>query len=124
MNLENVKKYAESEIQGYKIAKAVTDIKNEVKDKGQVRDIVMSEHFKTLREPLKETLVEQQKKTDEKQDKIIEQLKGNQLALTSGFKDLIETNKDIITLNRELPQLTYEEEKTSPQQSPLYDTIR
>ena len=31
MNLENVKKYAESEIQGYKIAKAVTDIKNEVK---------------------------------------------------------------------------------------------
>ena len=63
----------------------------------------------------------QQKKTDEKQDKIIEQLKGNQLALTSGFKDLIETNKDIITLNRELPQLTYEEEKTSSQQSPLYN---
>ena len=58
MNLENVKKYAESEIQGYKIAKAVTDIKNEVKDKGQVRDIVTSEHFKSLREPL----IEQQKK--------------------------------------------------------------
>ena len=86
-----------------------------------VRDIEMSDYFKTIREPLKETLTEQQKKTDEKQDKIIEQLKGNQLALTSGFKDLIETNKDIITLNRELPQLTYEEEKTSPQQSPLYD---
>ena len=58
----------------------------------------MSDHFKTLREPL----IEQQKKTDEKQDKVIEQLQKNQLALTSGIQD-------IITLNRELPQIAPEE---------------
>ena len=34
----------------------------------------MSDYFKTLREPL----IEQQKKSDEKQDKVIEQLKENQ----------------------------------------------
>ena len=58
----------------------------------------MSEHFKTLREPL----IEQQKKTDEKQDKVIEQLQKNQLALTSGLQD-------IMALNRELPQLEPED---------------
>ena len=42
------------------------------------------------------------KKTDEKQDKIIEQLQKNQLALTSGLED-------IMTLNRELPQLEPED---------------
>lgn len=44
------------------------------------------------------------KKTHEKQDKIIEQLKKNQLALTEGIQD-------IMTLNQELPQITYEERK-------------
>ena len=34
----------------------------------------MSDYFKTLREPL----IEQQKKTDKKQDELIEQLKGSQ----------------------------------------------
>ena len=63
-----------------------------------MHDITMSEHFKTLREPL----LEQQKKTDEKQDQVIEQLKKNQLALTSGIQD-------IMTLNRELPQITPED---------------
>ena len=48
-------------------------------------DATMSEHFKTLREPL----IEQQKKTDEKQDKVIEQLQKNQLALTSGIQDSV-----------------------------------
>ena len=61
-----------------------------------MHDITMSDHFKTLRDPL----IEQQKKTDEKQDKVIEQLQKNQLALTSGIQDV---------LNREL------EEAPSPQ---------
>jgi len=42
----------------------------------------MSDYFKTLREPL----IEQQKKTDKKQDKVIEQLKENQKAITDVFK--------------------------------------
>ena len=37
----------------------------------------------------------------EKQDELIEQLKENQLALT----DLVESKRDVITLNKELPFL-------------------
>ena len=59
----------------------------------------MSDVFKTLREPL----IEQQKKTDAKQDAVIEQLRENQLALTGGFKDLLESNRDVLTLQQELP---------------------
>ena len=62
---------AEENFEAGELMKAVTEVKNEVKNKEQVRDVVMSDHFKTLREPL----IEQQKKTDEKQDKVIEQLK-------------------------------------------------
>ena len=51
MNLNNVKKYADSEYKSYKISKAVTEVKNEVKNQEQVRDMSMSDYFKTLREP-------------------------------------------------------------------------
>ena len=47
---------------------------------------------------MKKPLIERQKKTDEKQDKVIEQLQKNQLALTSGIQD-------IMSLNKELPQI-------------------
>ena len=67
MNIDNVKKYADSEYEGYNIAKAVTEVKNEVKNKEQVRDITMSDYFKTLREPL----IEQQKETDKEQNRLI-----------------------------------------------------
>ena len=45
------------------------------------------------------------KKTDKKQNELITELKQNQLALTSGLKDLVEANRDILTLNRDLPHL-------------------
>ena len=54
MDLEKLKKYAENAIEAGKLVKAVTALK----DKEQMHDISMSEHFKTLREPL----IEQQKK--------------------------------------------------------------
>ena len=57
--------------------KAVTEVKNEVKHKEKVRDAIMSDHFKNLREPL----IEQQKKTDAKQDKVIEQLKKKKIRI-------------------------------------------
>ena len=66
------------------IIKVVTAYKNELSDKEQMHDMVMSDHFKTLREPI----IEQQKKTDEKQDKVIEQFQKNQKATTSGLEDL------------------------------------
>ena len=99
MDLEKIKRFANSEFEGWKIAKAVTEVKNEIKDAEQGRDVVMSDVFKTLREPL----IEQQKKTDAKQDAVIEQLRENQLALTGGFKDLVESNRDVLTLQQELP---------------------
>ena len=99
MDLEKIKRFANSEFEGWKIAKAVTEVKNEIKNVEQGRDVVMSDVFKTLREPL----IEQQKKTDAKQDAVIDQLRQNQLALTGGFKDLIDSNRDVLTLQQELP---------------------
>ena len=94
MDIEKLKILSKKASEAGELVKAVTAFKNELKDKEHMHDVTMSEHFKTLREPL----IEQQKKTDEKQDKVIEQLQKNQLALTSGLED-------IKTLNRELPQL-------------------
>ena len=99
MDLEKIKRFANSQYEGWKIAKAVTEVKNEIKDAEQGRDIAMSDVFKTLREPL----IEQQKKTDAKQDAVIDQLKANQLALTGGLRDLVESNRDVLTLQQELP---------------------
>ena len=99
MDLEKIRRFANSEFESWKIAKAVTEIKNEIKDAEQGRDVVMSDVFKTLRDPL----IEQQKKTDAKQDAVIEQLRENQLALTGGLKDLVESNRDVLTLQQELP---------------------
>ena len=108
MDLEKIKRFADSEFESWKIAKAVTEVKNEIKDVEQGRDVVMSDVFKTLRDPL----IEQQKKTDAKQDAVIEQLRENQVALTGGLKDLVESNRDILTLQQELPQIEtpFEEE--------------
>ena len=99
MDLEKIKRFANSQFEGWKIAKAVTEVKNEIKNAEQGRDIAMSNVFKTLREPL----IEQQKKTDAKQDAVIDQLKANQLALTGGLRDLVESNRDVLTLQQELP---------------------
>ena len=99
MDLEKIKRFANSEFESWKIAKAVTEVKNEIKDVEQGRDVVMSDVFKTLRDPL----IEQQKKTDAKQDAVIEQLRENQLALTGGLQDLVESNRDVLTLQQELP---------------------
>ena len=108
MDLEKIKRFANSEFESWKIAKAVTEVKNEIKDAEQGRDVLMSDVFKTLRDPL----IEQQKKTDAKQDAVIEELRENQRALTGGLKDLVESNRDVLTLQRELPQIEtpFEEE--------------
>ena len=98
MDVAKLRKLADQAREAGKLVKEVTAYKNYLKDKENMHDITMSEHFKTLREPL----IEQQKKTDAKQDKVIEQLQKNQLALTSGLED-------IMALDRELPQLEPED---------------
>ena len=95
MDVTKIKILSKKSSEAGELMKEVTAFKNFLKDKEHMHDITMSEHFKTLRDPL----IEQQKKTDEKQDKVIEQLQKNQLALTSGLEDL----------NRELPQLEPED---------------
>ena len=105
-----MKKYAQSEMDGFQMKKAVTAVKNEIKDAEQGRDVVISDYFKTLREPL----IDQQKRTDEKQDKVIEQFKENQLAITDGIQD-------IVALNKELPFAIEGEDTTKPTQSVVLD---
>ena len=95
MDIAKLKILSKKASEAGELMKEVTAYKNFLKDKEHMHDITMSEHFKTLRDPL----IEQQKKTDEKQDQVIEQLQKNQLALTSGLEDL----------NRELPQLEPED---------------
>ena len=109
MDLEKIRRFANSEFESWKIAKAVTEVKNEIKDAEQGRDVVMSDVFKTLRDPL----IEQQKKTDAKQDAVIEQLRQNQLALTGGLKNVVESNRDMLTLERELPKIETSVEEES-----------
>ena len=99
MDIEKLKILSKKASEAGKLMKEVTAYKNFLKDKEHMHDITMSDQFKTLREPL----IEQQKKTDAKQDKIIDQLQKNQLALTSGIQD-------IMTLNKELPQIMPGEE--------------
>ena len=94
MDIEKIKRLSKNASEAGKLVKAVTAFKNELKDKEQMRDITMSDHFKTLREPL----IEQQKKTDEKQDQVIEQLKKKSISIDKwnsryyDFKPRITTN--------------------------------
>ena len=85
MDIEKLKILSKKASEAGELVRAVTAFKNELKDKEHMHDVTMSEHFKTLRDPL----IEQQKKTDKKQDKVIEQLQKNQLALTSGIQDVL-----------------------------------
>ena len=77
MDVTKLKILSKKASEAGELMKEVTAYKNFLKDKEHMHDITMSEHFKTLRDPL----IEQQKKTDEKQDQVIEQLQKNQLAL-------------------------------------------
>ena len=70
MDIEKLKILSKKASEAGELMKEVTAFKNFLKDKEHMHDITMSEHFKTLRDPL----IEQQKKTDDKQDKVIEQL--------------------------------------------------
>ena len=97
MDIEKIRSFSKKASEAGELVKAVTAFKNELKDKEQMHDMAMFDHFRTLREPI----LAQQKKTDEKQDKVIEQLQKNQKAITSGIQN-------IMTLNTELPQITPE----------------
>ena len=52
MDIEKIRSLSKNASEAGKLVEAVTAYKNEVKNKEQVHDVVMSDHFKTLREPL------------------------------------------------------------------------
>ena len=58
MDIEKIRSLSKNASEAGKLVKAVTAYKNELKDKEKMYDVVMRDHFKTLREPL----IEQQKK--------------------------------------------------------------
>ena len=58
MDIEKIRSLSKKASEAGKLVKVVTAFKNELKDKEQMHDMVMSDHFKTLREPI----IEQQKK--------------------------------------------------------------
>ena len=101
MDLENIKKYAQSEMAGFQMKKAVTAVKNEIKDAEKGRDIVMSDYFKPL--------IDQQKKSDEKQDKVIEQLNDNQDKIVKALEN--NPQKAISYSGEPLPELEGDEPK-------------
>ena len=98
MDINKIKTYADSQLDS-------SEMKNEIKDAQGGRDVLMGDYFKKLREPL----LEQQKKTDDKQDKVIEQLQKNQDRIVQA----IEFNpKQAITFEGgKLPELEYEYEE-------------
>ena len=51
MDLEKIRRFANSEFESWKIAKAVTEIKNEIKDAEQGRDVVSSMIKRVLGQP-------------------------------------------------------------------------
>ena len=79
-------------------------MKNEIKDAQGGRHLLMGDYFKTLREPL----LEQQKKTDQKKDKLIEQLKENQDRIVQAIE--FNPNQAITFEGEKLPEREYEDE--------------
>ena len=52
MGIEKIRSLSKKASEAGKLVKAVTAFKNELKDKEQMYDMAMSDHFKTLREPI------------------------------------------------------------------------
>ena len=61
MNIEKIRSLSKKASEAGKLVKAVTAFKNELKDKEQMHDMTMSDHFKTFK-TLREPIIEQQKK--------------------------------------------------------------
>ena len=106
MDLANIRKKIDDEMLTYQIQKGITQFRNAAKNQEIDRDVATSDFFKTLREPL----IEQQKKTDEKQDKMIKQLEKNQKAIENAldFQQLpqlpgVEKKKELLPLMEESP---------------------
>ncbi|CAH3192292.1 unnamed protein product [Porites evermanni] len=114
MDIEEYKKLARNKIEADALTQQVRDI---IKiTKWQKQDV--REGFKETFKPLIKSQDSIKKSIDEQQNATIEQLKKNQLALTSGLEKINETNLRLAEM-RELPALEgeYEEAAAAPSTS-------
>lgn len=58
--------------------------------------------------PIVDSQAEVSKAADVKHNKLSNQLQDNQLALTKGSEDVVESNRNILTLQRRVPQICYD----------------
>ena len=84
MDIERMKKISEAKI---KAGKQVSNVRNTLKELEHGRQDVQEELSKVYK-PIVTAQEDVKQKIDEKQDKMLEQLKRNQLAITSGLEDL------------------------------------
>ena len=84
MDIEIIKKMTESEVKAGYITKRVRTVLKDYKHSKQDVQEELSETFKPVVKAQKET----KEKTDENQNKMLEQLQKNQKAITSGLEDL------------------------------------
>ena len=84
MDIERMKKISEAKI---KACNDVNKVRNTLKEFEHGRQDVQEELSKVYK-PIVKAQEDVKQKIDEKQDKMLEQLKKNQLAITSGLEDL------------------------------------
>nr|DAC81281.1 TPA_asm: CC2 [Corynactis coral adintovirus] len=85
MDIERIKKLSASKIEAGNITKQVRDTIEAYRHEKQDLDIGLAETFKPIVKAQKET----KQSIDEKQDELIEQMRGDQKALTSGLENLL-----------------------------------
>ena len=84
MDIERMKKISEAKI---KAGNDVNKVRNTLKEIEHGRQDVQEE-LSEVYKPIVKAQEDVKQKIDEKQDKMLEQLKKNQLAMTSGLEDL------------------------------------
>ena len=112
MDLESIKKISEAKI---KAGNVVSNVRNTLKEYKHGRQDVQEE-LSEVYKPIDKAQEDVKQKTDEKQDKMLEQLQKNQKALTSGLEDLLMLQQlpDVQPQTTKLP-IDYEPEMLKPQ---------
>ena len=112
MDIERMKKPLSSGIEAGNKVKAVREVIKTYKTQKQD----MYDDTAEILKPSLDIQKEMKKKTDEKQDKMIEQLQENQKALTKGFSDILEPFERVMIFQEELPKMLDYEKSSEPEE--------
>ena len=99
MDIERKKKLLRSGIEAGNKVKAAREVIKTYKTQKQD----MYDDTTEILKPSIEVQKEVKKTIDDKQNKVIEQLRSNQPAITRGMKDIKDATQDVFTLRNELP---------------------